>query len=77
MSGVATVKTGLSAVKSDAKSEFSSQIDAVETAGATLDASVTDAKSEPSVSTLQGLVTTSSSFIAAVQTLVADIKATC
>ena len=71
------IESDLSQVKADAKSEFSSQIDAAESSYASLRTSVEAAKADPSPETLRAAGTALSTFNADVESLISDIKSTC
>ncbi len=72
-----TVKKNFDTVKSDAKSQFSTQIDAVDGAYTTLVSSANTAKSSPSAANLATLAAAASAMLADLQTLVSDVQATC
>lgn len=72
-----TIKSDLDAVKTDAKSEYASQVDAVESAFTTLTTSVDAAKADPSATTLAAVGAAVSPFTTAVQTLSDDVQSTC
>jgi hypothetical protein len=76
-SGLTTIRGDLADVKTDAKSQFSSQIDAVDTALATLNTKVDAAKAAPSATTLAAVGDALSSFNTALQTLISDVNSTC
>jgi hypothetical protein len=76
-SGITTVKSDLADVKTDAKSQFSSQLDAVDSALATLTTRVDAAKADPSASTLAAVGAAVAPFKSAVQTLISDVQSTC
>ena len=76
-SGLANIKTDLEEVKTDAKSQFSSQIEAVDTAYGALATSAEDAKADPSVATLSAVASAWSTFRTDVKSLIEDIQATC
>ena len=65
-----TVKTDLDAVKSDAKSQFASEINAVDSSYTTLTTSATAATSAPSATTLATAAAALVAFASSVQTLV-------
>jgi hypothetical protein len=75
--GLATIESDLATVKTDAKSEFSSQIDAVDTSYTVLRTSVEAAKANPSTDTLAVVGTAASAFDTAVDTLASDVESTC
>jgi len=72
-----TVKSNFDAVKADAKSQFSTQIDAVDSAYTTLVSTATTAKSSPSAANLATLAAAASAMLSNLQTLVSDVQATC
>ena len=71
------IESDLAQVKADAKSEFSSQIDAVESSYASLRTSVEAAKTEPSPDTLRAAGNALSTFNTDVGSLISDIQSTC
>ena len=75
--GLATVKTDFDALKTDAKSEFSPQIKAVDSAYTVLQSSAEAAKSDPSAASIAAVATAAATFASSVQTLVSDVQATC
>jgi hypothetical protein len=76
-SGIKAIQDDLAAVKADATSEFSSQIDVVETGFATLKTSVGKATTAPSGATLAAAGSAASALGTDVQTLISDIQDTC
>jgi hypothetical protein len=76
-SGLKTIEGDIAKVKTDAKSEFSSQIDAVDAALATVKTSVDAAKAAASATTLAAVAAAVSPFEAALETLISDVKSTC
>ncbi len=76
-SGLTAIGSDLSDVKADAKAEFSTQVDAVQTSYDALTASVDSAKASASAATLTAARTALSTFNTDVQTLVTDVKETC
>jgi capsule polysaccharide export protein KpsE/RkpR len=76
-SGLTTVQSNLADVKTDAKSEFSPQIKAVDTSYAALKTKVDAAKADPSATTLAAAGTALSALGTDVQTLTNDIQSTC
>lgn len=76
-SGLKAVGDDLSDVKADAKSEYSTEIDAVETSYASLRTSVESAVADPSAATLTAARTALSAFGTDVQSLITDVKSTC
>ena len=75
--GLATVKTDFDALKTDAKSEFSPQIQAVDSAYTVLQSSAEAAKSDPSAASIAAVAAAAATFASDVQTLVQDVQATC
>lgn len=71
------VQGDLADVKSDAKSEFSSQISAVDTTYEALKTAVEAAVADPSADTLTAAVAALSAFGTDAETLVDDIQSTC
>lgn len=76
-SGLEAVGSDLSEVKSDAKAEFSSQIDTVQASYDALSASVDAAKASVSAATLSAAATALSTFGSDVRTLITDVQETC
>ena len=76
-SGLATVKTDFDAVKTDAKSQFAPQVDAVDSAYTVLQSSVAAATSSPSAANIAAAAAAAATFFTDVQTLVKDVQATC
>ena len=76
-SGLEAVGSDLSDVKSDAKAEFSSQIDTVQASYDALAASIDAAKESASAATLGAAATALSTFGSDVRTLVTDVQKTC
>ena len=76
-SGLTTIKSDLADVKTDAKSQFAPQLDAVDSALATLTTSVQAAKTDPSADTLAAVEAAVAPFNNAVQTLISDVQSTC
>jgi hypothetical protein len=76
-SGVTSIESDLAAVKADAKSEFSSEIQAVEQSLAALKTSVNAAKADPTAATLSSAGAALSAFGTGAETLVSDIQSTC
>ncbi|WP_329482826.1 hypothetical protein OG555_11605 [Kribbella sp. NBC_01484] len=74
---LATVETNLAQVKTDAKSDFSSQLGAVDTSLNTLKTSLTTAKSDPSGASLTAAAAATRAFGGAVDALTTSIKSTC
>lgn len=75
--GLAAVDTNLAQVKTDAKSQFSSELTAVDTAYNALKTSLTTAKSDPAAATLVAAASASQAFVASVETLSTKVKSTC
>ena len=76
-SQVETIDGDLDQLTNDAKSEFSSQVDAVATTFEALEASVQAATADPSADTLAAAVTALSAFSTDVQALISDVESTC
>ena len=76
-SQVETIDGDLDQLTNDAKSEFSSQVDAVTTTFVALEASVQAAMADPSADTLAAAVTALSAFSTDVQALISDVESTC
>jgi hypothetical protein len=76
-SALATVQNDFATVRTDAKSQFSSQLDAVDTALAALKTSIDAAIANPSASTLAAVGAAAPPAQTALQTLVSDVKSTC
>jgi hypothetical protein len=72
-----TVESDFGVVKADAKSEFSSGIDATETSYAALRTSVEAAVASASAATLVAAGTALSAFATDVRALIDDVEATC
>jgi hypothetical protein len=72
-----TVDGDLDQLTNDAKSEFSTQVDAVTASFEALGASVQAATADPSVDTLAVASTALSEFRTEVQALISDVKSTC
>ena len=71
------IESDLAEVKADAGSEFSSQIDAVESSNSNLRTSVEAAKTDPTPETLRAAGTALSTFENDVRSLISHIKSTC
>ena len=71
------MKSDFDQVKTDAKSQFSTQIDAVDGAYTTLVSTANTAKSSPSAANLAALAAAASTMLADLQTLVSDVQKTC
>ncbi|SDK27252.1 hypothetical protein SAMN05428985_103339 [Nocardioides sp. YR527] len=76
-SGLEAIGADLSDVKSDAKAEFSSQIDDVQASYDALVASLDAAKESASAATLSAAATALSTFGDDVRTLITDVQETC
>ncbi|MFD7073460.1 hypothetical protein ACFV9G_04555 [Nocardioides sp. NPDC059952] len=76
-SGLEAIGADLSDVESDAKTEFSSQIDAVQASYDALAASLDAAKESASAATLSAAATALSTFGSDVRTLITDVQETC
>jgi hypothetical protein len=72
-----TIKSNVETVKADAKTQFSTQLDALDSSYTALKAAADTARSAPSVATFAAAATALSTFSSAAQTLVSDIQATC
>jgi hypothetical protein len=75
--GLTTLKGDFDKVKTDAKSEFASGIDAVQTAYDAVKTAVTAATDDPTAATIGAAASALSSLATKVQALVTDIQATC
>jgi len=71
------IQSDLTAVQKDAKSEYSEQLDAIETAFAVLKTSIQTAAASASAATLATVASAVSAFGASVEALVSDVKKTC
>lgn len=76
-SGLTAVGSDLSDVRADAKAEFSTQADAVQSSYDALTASIDAAKASASAATLTAVGTALSTFGTDVETLVTDVQGTC
>lgn len=76
-SALGAVGTDLTSVKSDAATQFSSQLAAVEAAYSALESSTEIAKARATPTSLAATVKDFSTFRSTTRTLLADIKATC
>jgi soluble cytochrome b562 len=76
-SAVKAIASDVSDVKANAKAEYGTQADAVQSGYAALIASIDAAKASTSAATLTAAKTALSSFGTSVQTLVTDVKETC
>ena len=72
-----TIDGDLNQLANDAKSEFSSQVDAVTSSFEALGASVQAATADPTADTLAVAKTAMSEFSTAVQALISDVESTC
>jgi len=72
-----TVDGDLDQLTNDAKSEFSSQVEAVSTTWEALGTSVQAATADPSADTLAAANTALSAFSTATEALISDVKSTC
>ena len=72
-----TIKQDYDAVRTDAKSQFSAQLTAVDTAYSSLTTSAATAKSSPSAATLATAAAAVASLVSSLQTLVSDVEQTC
>ena len=72
-----TIDGDLDQLTNDAKSEFSSQVDAVTTTFEALKASVQTATADPSADTVGAAVTALSAFSTNVKALISDVESTC
>jgi hypothetical protein len=75
--GLASVETNLKQFKTDAKSDFSSQLVAVDTALNTLKTSLTAAKSDPSGASVTAAAAATQAFGGSVEALTTTVKSTC
>ncbi|MFJ9387400.1 hypothetical protein ACIRON_01175 [Nocardioides sp. NPDC101246] len=76
-SGLEAIGSDLSDVKTDAKAEFSSQIEDVQASYDALVASLDAAKESASATTLSAAATALSTFGSDVRTLITDVQETC
>jgi hypothetical protein len=76
-SGLKTIGSDLTKVKTDAESEFASQIETVETSYAALKTSVEAATTNPAAATLSAAGSALRAFGTDVQTLISDVQSTC
>jgi hypothetical protein len=72
-----TIGGDLDQLTNDARSEFSSQVDAVTTTYVALETSVQAATADPSADTLAAAATALSAFSTDVQALISDVESTC
>ena len=75
--GLTNVRDDLQKLKSDASSEFSSQVDAVDAAVSTLTASLEAAADQPNATNLAAVVSAVPAVTSSVKTLVTDVQDTC
>jgi hypothetical protein len=71
------IEAGLANVKTEAEQEFSTQLEAVDTAFRTLVSSVDAATADPSTGAVAAVGTSASTFSSALQTLIDDVQSTC
>jgi len=76
-SAIKKIPGDLSAVKADAKSEYSDQVNAIESGYAVLKTSIQTATSSTSAATLATVGTAVSAFATDVEALVNDVQETC
>ena len=76
-SGLAAIKSDLAALKTDAESQYATQVDAVDLAFTALTTSVDAAKADPTATTLGAAAAAVDPLTAAVQTLSDDVRSTC
>ena len=76
-SAIKKIQGNLSAVKADAKSEYSDQVNAIESGYAALKTSIQTATSSTSAATLATVGTAVSAFATDVEALVNDVQKTC
>ena len=76
-SATKAIQSDLTAVQKDAKSEYSEQLDAIETAFAVLKTSIQTAASSASAATLATVASAVSAFGASVEALISDVKEMC
>jgi hypothetical protein len=72
-----TIKGNFDTVKTDAKSQFSTQIQAVDSSYAAMKTAADAAVASPSVTTIATAAAALSTFSTSAQTLVSDVQATC
>jgi hypothetical protein len=72
-----TVSSDFEQLKSDAKSQFSSQIDAVDTDVATLKTSVDTAGADRTAANVAAVVAAASAVVSSAKALVSDVESTC
>ena len=76
-SGLETVKSDFDTVKADAKTEFSSELGAVDSAYTALTTAVGDAQADPNAATLTAAGSALATFVSDVQALVSAVESTC
>ena len=76
-SGLTAIKSDVAAVKTDAKSQYATQVDAVDSAFTTLTTSVDAAKADPSATTFAAVTAAAGTLTTAVQKLADDVNSTC
>jgi hypothetical protein len=76
-SALTTVGTDLQAVQSDATTQLSAQVAAVDTAYSALESSTAIAKARPTPASLAASAKDLSTFGSTVRTLAADVRSTC
>ncbi len=76
-SGLKAIKSDLDAVASDAKAQFSTQVDTVEASYGKLETSVEAAVATPAAATLAAAGTALSTFGTDAKKLVSDVQSTC
>ena len=76
-SAIKEIQDNLAAVKADAKSEYSDQVNAIESGYAALKTSIQTATSSTSAATLATVGTAVSAFATDVEALVNDVQETC
>jgi len=76
-SGLSGVESDLADVKSEAEAEFSSQLDAVDSALTTLKSDVDAATTNPTAPAVAEVGSAASAFITALDTLIGDVQGTC
>ena len=72
-----SVENNVATVKSDAKSEFSTQINAVDTALASLKTTIDTAKADPSAANVAAVAAAAAPADTALETLISDVQSTC
>jgi len=74
---ISNIESDMEQVKSDAKTQFSSQIDAVNSSLATLKTRVTAAKADPTAVNVAAAGAALGPFTSDAKTLISDVKSTC